>query len=85
MKNNFQNKNLIKPLSKSINDPSKLFKKKINDTLIANHSKKAKLINIKRILLNPEAKKTKTKTAKNSRKYKYNIIYYVYIFSQKKF
>ena len=68
MKNTLQNNHHMKSVSKSINDRSKFFKNKINDTLIANYSKKANLINIKKILLNRESKKSKTKTAKNSRK-----------------
>ena len=52
MKNNPQKCRIIKSVSKHKKEKSTVNKKKINNTLITNHSKKANIINIKRMLIN---------------------------------
>jgi len=77
MKNNPQKCRIIKSVSKHKKEKSTVNKKKINNTLITNHSKKANIINIKRMLINRVQINSKYKTNKNSRKYKYSFIKYI--------
>ena len=75
MKNNLQKYHKITSVSKHKKDKSKIIKKKISNTLIANHSKRTNILNIKRMLINRVALNSKYKTSKNSRKYIYSNIY----------
>ena len=79
MKNNLQKCGIIKSVSKQTKEKFTHKKKKINNTLMANHSKKAKIINIKRMLINRIQLNSKYKTNKNSRKYQYIFIKYIYL------
>ena len=69
MKNNCQKYHIIKSFSKHINDKNRNSKKKINNTIMTNHSKKKSIINIKRMLINRTSLNSKFKTSKNSCKY----------------
>ena len=77
MKNNPQKCHIIKSVSKHKKEKSTVNKKKINNTLITNHSKKTNILNIKRMLINRVQINSKYKTNKNSRKYKYSFIKYI--------
>ena len=77
MKNNPQKYHVIKSVSKHKKEKSTVNKMKINNTFIINHSKKANIINIKRMLINRVQINSKYKTNKNSRKYKYSFIKYI--------
>ena len=79
MKNYLQKCRIIKSVSKQTKEKSIHNKKKINNTLMANHSKRGKIINIKRMLINRVQLNSKYKTHKNSRKYQYIFIKYIYI------
>ena len=77
MKNYLQKCRIIKSVSKQAKEKSTHNKKKINHTLMANHSKITNIINIKRMLINQVYLNSKYKTNKNSRKYKYSFIKYI--------
>ena len=77
MKNYLQKCRIIKSVSKQTKEKSTHNKKKINHTLMANHSKITNIINIKRMLINQVYLNSKYKTNKNSRKYKYSFIKYI--------
>lgn len=69
MKNNLQKCHIMKSVSKYIKEKSKNSPKKIDNTLIVNHTKKVYNINLKKALKKQEAQNSKYKTSKNSRKY----------------
>ena len=77
MKNYLQKCRIIKSVSKQTKEKSTHNKKKINHTLMANHSKITNIINIKRMLINQVHLNSKYKTNKNSRKYKFIFIKYI--------
>jgi len=77
MKNYLQKCRMIESVSKQTKEKSIHNKKKINNTLMANHSKITNIINIKRMLINQVHFNSKFKTNKNSRKYKFIFIKFI--------
>lgn len=65
MKNYLQKCRMIESVSKQTKEKSIHNKKKINNTLMSNHSKITNIINIKRMLINQVHLNSKYKTNKN--------------------